>query len=141
MANDHEHYSKMVINEFDYRGVSEREIKEHCTEELIRYFRKVLAEKMTIITRKNPMDYTTEVLGKVVIMSSDEYNELMRSRIQPPMNYQINPYAPYIMNEVKEVAKEILSEEISKAKTAEDYLTNRVRQLQNEHLLPKRRPT
>jgi len=141
MANDHEHYSKMVINQYDYRGVSEREIKEHCTDHLTSYFREVLAKKMSIVTRRNPMDDSLEILGKVVIMSSEEYNQLMRSRIQPPMNYQINPYAPYIMNEVKEVAKEILSEEISKAKTAEDYLTNRVRQLQNEHLLPKRRPT
>lgn len=141
MANDHEHYSKMVLKPFDYRGVNESEIKEHCADRLTSYFREVLAQKMSIITRRNHMDDSLEVLGKVVIMSSDEYNELMRSRIQPPMNYQINPYNPYIMNEVKEVAKEILSEEISKAKTAEDYLTNRVRQLQNEHLLPKRRPT
>jgi hypothetical protein len=142
MANNHEHYSKMVLSNYDYRGVSEREIKEHCVDELTRYFRKVLEEKMTIVTRKNPMDYTTEVVGKVVIMSSEEYNQLMRSRIQPPLSYNHDPYMQtYNMEKVDEKAKEVLSEEIRKSKTAEDYLTNRVRQLQNEHLLPKRRPT
>ena len=141
MPSEHEHYSKITVKSYEYLGLSESELKNRCAERLSIYFKEMLEKKMTLVTHRNFNDDSIDVLAKVVIMSSDEYNELMRSRIQPPMNYQINPYNPYIMNEVKEVAKEILSEEISKAKTAEDYLTNRVRQLQNEHLLPKRRPT
>jgi predicted DNA-binding protein (MmcQ/YjbR family) len=141
----HEHFSKMEIRQYDLYGLSEDEIMRRTTTALAKYFTEVLYEKMTIEVSKSHQNDTLNVLGKVVIMTTEEYNKLVRPQYPNarvyPNNYHLIDDIPIDMKKVDEKAKEVLDEEIRKSKTAEDYLTNRVRQLQNEHLLPKRRPT
>ena len=140
MASEHEHFAKMTMSPMLHRTTTESDMQEMIRGRLLDEFRQVVYNKMTVHTQRNHSDDTISAVAGIVIMTTDEYRAMQRTYA---MNAVMAPMrqAPLVMKEVEQKAKEILVEELKKSKSTEDYLTNRVRQLQNEHLLPKRRPT
>lgn len=105
-------------------------------QQLIAEFMQALYKKATVTSYNDPMKDSKTFMAQVVILSLSEYRALLgSSNVQP-----LPTPAPISMDRVEEAAKEVLKQELQKSKTAQDYLMNRVRQLQNEHLLPKRKP-
>ena len=133
-------YSTVDVNMDRLYGLSASDLlehEEHIKRKLISEFTKFLYSKATITSANSPTQYSKSFTAQVVIMSVKEYTDLMSAIPKSSVTYPNTK--PMVMDEVEEEAKKVLQREIQKSKTAEDYLMNRVRQLQNEHLLPKRK--
>jgi len=141
MASEHEHFAKMTMSPMLHRTTTESDMQEMIRGRLIDEFREVVYNKMTVHTQRNHRDDTISAVAGIVIMTTDEYRAMQRTYAMNAVMAPMQQPAPLVMKQVEEQAKEILDEQIKKSRSIEDYLTNRVRQLQNEHLLPKRRPT
>ena len=140
MADRNVCYSTVEVNMDRMYGLSASDILEHedhIKRKLISEFTKFLYGKATITSTNNPNHYSKTFTAQVVILSLKEYTDLMSMASRSSVTYPSTK--PMVMEEVEEEAKKVLQREIQKSKTAEDYLMNRVRQLQNEHLLPKRK--
>lgn len=141
MSSDHEHFAKVTLSPMIHRTTPNSALEEMVRGMLLDQFRQIVYNKMTVHTQTNYSDDTISAVAGIVIMTTDEYRAMQRMYAMNVVTAPMHQPAPLVMKQVEKQAKEILEQEIKKSKSAEDYLTNRVRQLQNEHLLPKRRPT
>jgi hypothetical protein len=89
----------------------------------------------------DPKMFDKVIRGSVVIMPVEEYKKILDRRyvINNPTPQKVVYELPDPV-EVVEEANKIISKAVTSSKSPTDFLTNRVNQLQNEHLLSKRKP-
>ena len=103
---------------------------------------QVMAKNVTFAEMMDPQYFDKIIRGSVVMMTVDEYKKILDSRYVVPAPVQKVVYQPLEDIDPVEVVKkaeEVIDKAVKTSKTATDYLTNRVSQIQNEHLLPKRK--
>ena len=120
--------------------VVEYEIKCKIYESL---YREML-DQVSFTQLVDPLYMDKKFRGSVVIMSVDEYKKILDSRyvvhnpspvqkVNYPSSEDVDPAA------VVKKAEEVIEKAVKTSRTATDYLTNRLSQIHNEHLLPKRK--
>jgi hypothetical protein len=115
----------------------EREIKTKLFDSLV----QELAKHVTFHEMMDPKMFDKVIRGSVVIMPVEEYKKILDRRyvINNPTPQKVVYELPDPV-EVVEEANKIISKAVTSSKSPTDFLTNRVNQLQNEHLLSKRKP-
>ena len=132
--------SDSVMYDFDGRQ-AELEMKRRIFDSLV----QELAKHVTVSEMIDPKMFEKAIRGSVVIMPVDEYKKILDRRyvVQQPQPVQKITYPSFddvdAGSAVKQ-ASEIIDKAVKSSKSPTDFLTNRVTQLQNEHLLPKRKP-
>lgn len=132
--------SDAVLYDFDGRQ-AELEIKRKIFDSLV----QEMAKHVTFSEMMEPKFYEKVIRGSVVMMTVDEYKKILDQRyvVQNPTTITKVVYEPLDPIDPAEVVKEadkIIGNAVKSSKSPTDFLTNRVSQLQNEHLLPKRKP-
>ena len=114
----------------------EREIKTKLFDSLV----QELAKHVTFHEIMDPKMFDKVIRGSVVIMPVEEYKKILDRRyvINNPTPQKVVYELPDPV-EVVEEANKIISKAVTSSKSPTDFLTNRVNQLQNEHLLSKRK--
>jgi hypothetical protein len=132
--------SDALIYDFDGRQ-AELEIKRKIFDSLV----QEMAKHVTFSEMMEPKYFDKVIRGSVVMMTVDEYKKILDQRyiVKNPTTVTKVVYEPLEDIDPVEVVKkadEVIDKAVKTSRTATDYLTNRVSQIQNEHLLPKRRP-
>ncbi len=115
----------------------DREIKTKLFDSLV----QELAKHVTFHEMMDPKMFDKVIRGSVVIMPVEEYKKILDRRyvIHNPTPQKVVYELPDPV-EVVEQANKIIDKAVTSSKSPTDFLTNRVNQLQNEHILSKRKP-
>ncbi len=115
----------------------DREIKTKLFDSLV----QELAKHVTFHEMIDPKMFDKVIRGSVVIMPVEEYKKILDRRyvIHNPTPQKVVYELPDPV-EVVEQANKIIDKAVTSSKSPTDFLTNRVNQLQNEHILSKRKP-
>jgi hypothetical protein len=132
--------SDMLTYQTDDKFI-ERDVKAKLFDSLV----QELAKHVSFHEMIDPKMYDKIIRGSVVIMPVEEYKKILDRRyvVNPPPTVVKVPYQSFDEVDAGEAVKqasEIIDNAVKSSKSLTDFLSNRVTQLQNEHLLPKRKP-